>query len=135
LRTTELLQALALIDTISRLNLEQQPFELTKENVFLVLLVCVMIAHKSNCDRPFSNGWWSRKFGATLPTINESEVFILKLLNFNTLVPLSIYQAYQMTIFLVEPFMLQQVENVNKCECENKTKQESNPDPEQLQLN
>ncbi|KAA6383374.1 MAG: hypothetical protein EZS28_021099 [Streblomastix strix] len=100
MRTTELLQALALIDIISRQNLEYLPFELTKENVFLVLLVCVMIAHKSNCDRPYSNGWWSRQFGATLPTLNESEVVVLKLLNFNTLVPVSIFQVYRRTIFL-----------------------------------
>ncbi|KAA6363697.1 MAG: hypothetical protein EZS28_040776 [Streblomastix strix] len=105
LRTTELLQALALIDTISRQSQIDGIFELNKNNIYMVMLVCVMIAHKSSCDKPFSNGWWGRQFGAALPTLNESEVVILKLLNHNTSVSVPTFERYRKAIVLAEPQM------------------------------
>ncbi|KAA6389558.1 MAG: hypothetical protein EZS28_014918 [Streblomastix strix] len=114
MRTTELIQALALIDIISKRNVDQMPFELTHANIYLVLLVCVMIAHKSNCDKPYSNGWWSRQFGATLPILNESEVVVLRLLDYNTYVPMPVYQVYHSTIFLADPQVQNEHANLNE---------------------
>ncbi|KAA6402281.1 MAG: hypothetical protein EZS28_002193 [Streblomastix strix] len=101
--TTELLQALAFVDIISRRNIEHLPFVLTKLNVYLVLLVCLMIAHKSNSDVPLSNFKWANLFGVNLSLLNESEIVVLKLLNFNTNIPEHVFQMYKQSIQLMCP--------------------------------
>ncbi|KAA6393886.1 MAG: hypothetical protein EZS28_010588 [Streblomastix strix] len=94
LRTSELLQALALIDIISIKQFERGKFRLCRKNVYLVLLICVMVSHKKNCDSPLSNQWWARKFSAPLSTLNDSEIIILKLLDFNITVSEELYMRY-----------------------------------------
>ncbi|KAA6402284.1 MAG: hypothetical protein EZS28_002196 [Streblomastix strix] len=101
--STELLQALAFVDIISKSNKELLPFVLTKLNVYLVLLVCLMIAHKSNSDVPLSNFKWANLFGVNLSLLNESEIVVLKLLNFNTNIPEHVFQMYKESIQLMCP--------------------------------
>ncbi|KAH7825606.1 uncharacterized protein MONOS_2449 [Monocercomonoides exilis] len=92
--TSELLVALSLIDSLSRRHWQHGRFALNKENVFLVVLVTVMIAHKCSCDKPYLNGWWSRTFRAPLRMINEMERLILHLLTYDVNVSPHTYERY-----------------------------------------
>ncbi|KAH7830454.1 uncharacterized protein MONOS_4699 [Monocercomonoides exilis] len=96
--TTELLLSLSLIDTLSRLHWKQGRFALNRDNVFLVVLVTIMIAHKFSCDKPLPNGWWSRTFNAPLQMINETEVLLLKLLNYDVNISSETFQRYYTAI-------------------------------------
>ncbi|KAA6380682.1 MAG: hypothetical protein EZS28_023790 [Streblomastix strix] len=95
LRTSELLQALALIDTISN---SSTKFHIIPQNIQMILLVCILLAHKVNCDKPYSNGWWSRAFGLPVQVLNDTEILILNLLQFNVYVPSEMYDRYNVAI-------------------------------------
>ncbi|KAA6357283.1 MAG: hypothetical protein EZS28_047190 [Streblomastix strix] len=98
LRTSELLQALALIDIISVLHFGRGRFGLNQQNYYLILLICIILSHKKNCDSPLSNQWWGKKFGVPITVLNESEVTILKLLDFNITVSEELYMRYHTAI-------------------------------------
>ncbi|KAH7822084.1 uncharacterized protein MONOS_2905 [Monocercomonoides exilis] len=98
LLTSELLVALSLIDALSRRHWQQGRFALNKDNVFLVILVTIMIAHKCSCDKPYTNGWWSRTFHAPLAMINGTEMLILQLLSYDVSIPAVVFHRYYTAI-------------------------------------
>lgn len=98
LRTTELLQALCYIDTMSKQHWAAGEFILCPENVFLSVLVCVMLAHKFNTDKPFSNAWFSKCFGVSLTVLNKTEESVLELLGYELKVKEDVYGRYHQAL-------------------------------------
>ena len=94
LRTTELLQALSLIDRMSKSHWATGVFVLSADNIFLCVLSCLMLAHKFSTDKPYSNGWFAKCFGLSLTLLNETESTVFSLLHFSVAVDPIVYSRY-----------------------------------------
>ncbi|KAA6364686.1 MAG: hypothetical protein EZS28_039787 [Streblomastix strix] len=77
----ELLTALHVLETLLRKCRQKNDNTVSAEN-FGTALVCIFIVTlKFLRDIPYRNSWWAQKFNMNLQTINESEVVILQLMD------------------------------------------------------
>ncbi|KAK2953950.1 hypothetical protein BLNAU_11052 [Blattamonas nauphoetae] len=97
LRPSELMQALAFMDDLSH-SFPVSGFAMDTGNCVLATIVCVMIAHKFNSDKPYSNAWWAQVFGVQLSVLNQSEESVLQMLNWKLEIPLDVYRRYYVAL-------------------------------------
>ena len=69
-------------------------FVLTVHNVRLVLLTAVMVAAKFHEDVFYNNAFFAQLGGVTVREINASEIQLLQLLHFSTVVTSALYDKY-----------------------------------------
>ncbi|KAH7830060.1 uncharacterized protein MONOS_9080 [Monocercomonoides exilis] len=82
---TELLQALVLIERVLTRGANDIPFVLNQSNVAMALMTAILLVNKTiTTDVPYSNSYWSVRFGFPLNHLNVSEVFMLNKLGWNT---------------------------------------------------
>lgn len=94
MRETEAVQAVALFERILQLHWKCFAFTyLFQSSLKTVFLTCVVLAHKSSVDQPFTNALICQGFGIPLFTLNNFESSMLDLLSFNTTVDAATYKS------------------------------------------
>ena len=81
IRESELLYGLILLERF--LNKSPSEFDLQLNNLPMTFVVCIMLAHKMSTDRPIKNSLWSGVFKIPLSYLNQSEIFVLKAIDYN----------------------------------------------------
>ncbi|KAA6376404.1 MAG: hypothetical protein EZS28_028070 [Streblomastix strix] len=77
----ELLTAIQILEALFRKCREKNDNTVSADNLGTALVCICIVSLKFLRDTPFRNSWWAQTFGMDLQTINESEVVILKLMD------------------------------------------------------
>lgn len=95
IRTTEVVQAVALFDRILKQHWRCFVFTyLFKTSLKTLFLACILVAHKQSTDCCYRNSSFTKEFGLSLQTINSFEKAVLDLVSWDTCVKKDVYNCF-----------------------------------------
>ncbi|KAA6401379.1 MAG: hypothetical protein EZS28_003090 [Streblomastix strix] len=97
----EMLLAMQLLETLLIKCREKKDNTIDTDNLGTALVCIFIVTLKFARDIPYRNSWWALQFNMNLQTINESEVVILKLMDYKMWIGIRSFIRFYFRIFSV----------------------------------